>query len=126
MDGKIAFIQEFRATATHLRTYEITGKWLTLRDEIGPALTAAEAAAWADLGYRPEEAAPQIRSGITAAMANEMEDHAEEQAGGKDELAGQRIAELINGGALTPADVIVDPTDPGNEIVVLPPGWDAD
>lgn len=121
-DGKIQFMDEFRAAATQLHTYAIAGQWMRLREEV-PTLTAREAAAWADLGMLPEEAAPQIRAGITAAAAGEMEDYAEQQAGGPEALAAMRIAEILaQDGMLGPDDVttIVDPLDPRQEIVVLP------
>lgn len=121
MDGKIAFIQEYRRLATQLRDHVIAGRWMRLREDI-PTLTAQEAAAWADLGYYPEEAAPQIRAGITAAQAREMETYAEVQAGGSEALAAMRVAELLGSGALLgPDDVITvqDPDDPRREIIAL-------
>lgn len=121
MDGKVEFIKAFRATARQLNTHPIAGRWMRLREEI-PTLTADEAAAWANLGYLPEEAEPQIRDGITAAAAREMEDHAAEQAGGPEALAAMRIAELLGSGAmLGPDDVTVvrDPFDPNREIIAL-------
>lgn len=121
MNGKVAFITEFRALATQLNTYVIAGRWMRLREEV-PTLTAQEAAAWAGLGYLPEEAESQIRAGITAATAREMENHAEEQAGGREALAAIRIGELLGSGALLgPDDVVVvqDPDDPRREIIAL-------
>ena len=121
MAGKIQFIEEFRATAHQLRTYAIAGRWVRLRDEV-PTLTAQEAAAWADLGYLPEEAADQVRDGVTAAMAREMEDHAEERAGGPEALAAMRVAELLaQDGMYGPDDAVTvqDPADPRREIVML-------
>jgi hypothetical protein len=121
MSGKIEFIKAFRDAASQLDTYAVAGRWMRLHEEL-PALTAQEAAAWADLGYLPEEAEPQIRSGITAAAAAEMEDHAERQAGGPEALAAMRVAELLAAdGMLGPDDAVSvqDPTDPGREIVML-------
>jgi hypothetical protein len=121
VNGKIDFIIEFRVLATQLNTYAIAGRWMRLREEV-PTLTAQEAAAWAGLGYLPEEAESQIRAGITAATAREMEDHAEEQAGGKETLAAMRIAELLGSGALLSLDdvvVVQDPDDPCREIIAL-------
>lgn len=121
MSDRIAFIKAFRTAATRLDTYAIAGRWMRLAEEI-PALTAEEAAAWADLGYLPEEAAAQIHSGITAAAADEMEDHAEEQAGGPEALAAMRIAEMLaQPGWSGPDDAVSveDPADPDHEIVML-------
>lgn len=121
MDGKIEFINAYRAAANQLRTHAIAGRWMRLRDEV-PALTAEEAAGWANLGYLPEEAEPQIRDGITAAAAREMEDHAEQQAGGGEALAAMRVAELLGSGALLgPDDVVIvqDPEDPRRELIAL-------
>ncbi|MGI5215097.1 hypothetical protein [Plantactinospora sp. CA-290183] len=52
-----------------------------------PEVTAPIAAIWARLGYLPEEAGPLIADGITPATAREMERHAVQEAGGRDELA---------------------------------------
>lgn len=121
MSDKIEFIKAFRARATRLNTYRIAGRWMRLREEV-PTLTAKEAAAWADLGYLPEEAATQIRAGISAATATEMERHAEEQAGGPEALAAMRIAELVvQPGWYGPDDALAvqDPEDPNHEILML-------
>ena len=124
MAGKIQFIEEFRATAHQLRTYAIAGRWVRLRDEV-PTLTAQEAAAWADLGYLPEDTwslQQQVDYGVTAAMAREMEDHAEERAGGPEALAAMRVAELLaQDGMYGPDDAVTvqDPADPRREIVML-------
>lgn len=121
MAGKIEFIEEFRVAARQLNSYVIAGQWVRLRDEM-PGLTAQEAAAWANLGYLPEEAAGQIRSGIPAAMARELEDHAERQAGGPEALAAMRIAEFVaQDGVYGPDDAtsVQDPTDAYREIVML-------
>ncbi|MEU7591183.1 hypothetical protein AB0A95_33425 [Micromonospora sp. NPDC049230] len=53
------YIGEFRALSRQLNTSVIGGRWWKLR------VDAAAAAAWANLGYLPEEAAPLIADGIT-------------------------------------------------------------
>lgn len=124
MSEKIAWINEFRVAATQLNGYAIAGDWMrlawTLRDE-GITLTAEEAAAWASRGFFPGEAEPNIRAEITAAMDREMEAHAEQQAGGPDALAAQRIRELLDTGAiLTEADVIRVPDPDGGDDIIAP------
>ncbi len=103
VSDKIAFIREFRDAARQLRDFSIAGDWMrlawALRDN-GIDLTAVDAAAWADLGFRPAEAAPLIASGISPATYREMEDHAEQQAGGTDAHAAERIAQMFADGSL--------------------------
>ncbi|WP_433067249.1 hypothetical protein [Dactylosporangium sp. CS-033363] len=121
MTAMIPFVKAYLAAATQLRTHPIAGRWARLAQTI-PTLTPQEAADWAALGFLPEEAEAQIRSGITAAAYAELEDHAEQQAGGPEALAALRIAEFLAAvGVLGPDDVvtITDPIDPGNEIVIL-------
>jgi hypothetical protein len=125
MDGKIAFIQEYRRLATQMTDHRIAGNWMRLAEALeaaGVELTAAEAARWAGRGYLPEEAGPLILDGITAEQQGEMEDHAAEQVGGPEALAAMRVAELLGSGALLgPDDVVTvqDPMDPNREIIAL-------
>lgn len=125
MNGKIAFVQEYRRLATQMTDHRIAGNWMRLAEALegaGIELTAAEAARWAGRGYLPEEAGPLILSGISAEQQGEMEDHAAEQVGGPAALAAGRIAELLaQDGMYGPDDAVVvqDPTDPDREIIML-------
>ncbi len=97
----IPFIRAYMAAAPQLRTYAIAGNWARLALALEPAnitLTATEAAAWAGLGFLPQEAGQLIFDGITADRYREMETYAEEQAGGRDELAAQRIRQMLDSG----------------------------
>lgn len=120
----IEFAKAFRTAASQLNTYALAGDWMRLAQRFeadGVELTAAQAAAWASQGFYPGEAESMIRDGVTPEMHREMEAHAEEQAGGPDNLAAMRIAELLGSGAfLGPDDVIsvLDPTNPTVEIIV--------
>ncbi|TDC00779.1 hypothetical protein E1091_04200 [Micromonospora fluostatini] len=98
------------------RTYRIAREWM----EAGVA--PEDATAWADLGYLPQEAAPLIADGVTAATAGELERHAEETAGGSEALREQRIQQMVDAGELLdPARVIrvQDPNDPTREIIAV-------
>ena len=123
-EGTVAFIRVFREHATQLRTLTLAIEWDTLRVRLagaGIVLTAVEAAAWASRGFYPGEAEPSIRAGITAAMDRELEAHAEREAGGPDDLAAKRIADMLASGELLREDQVVrvvDPLDPAQEIVV--------
>ncbi len=118
------FIPAYRATATQMRDPQIAGNWWRLHkalDAAGIGLTADQAAAWADQGCTPDEAEPMIRQGITPQAYAEMEAHAEEQAGGPDNLAATRVAELLGSGQLLGPDDVIrvpDPTNPNVEIIV--------
>lgn len=124
MNGKIAFINEYRRLATQMTHYVIAGNWMRLAEALetsGITLTAAEAARWAGRGFLPEEAGQLILDGITVDQHIEMEEYAAEQVGGHEALAAIRIAELLGSGALLgPDDVVTvqDPTDPSREIVM--------
>lgn len=61
--GIIEFIAAYRATATQLTDRAIARQWHAT------GISPREAAAWADLGYLPGEAAPKIAAGVTAAQA---------------------------------------------------------
>ncbi len=103
MSDKIAFVREFRACAGQLNTYEIAGDWMRLAERMradGIELSAADAARWADLGFYPGEAEATIRGGVTAQMYAELEQHAEDEAGGPDALAAERIARMLDDGTL--------------------------
>jgi hypothetical protein len=122
VDGKIAFINEYRRLATQMTDHRIAGNWMRLAEALETTdvtLTAADAAKWADLGYLPDEAGQLILDGITADQQAEMEDHAERQAGGSEALAAMRVAELHAAGVLGPDDVatVRDPFD-GSEVIV--------
>lgn len=98
---KIPFMKKYVGLARQLATLRIGKQWADLAERLPaglPALTPAEAAAWAGLGFYPSEAENMIRSELTAATYAEMERHAEDRAGGPDALAVIRIAELIAGG----------------------------
>lgn len=115
----VAFIDAFRTEATQLNGYRIAGRWWKLR--VAHNVTPSDAAAWANLGFLPEEAEPLIRDGISPQQHREMEDHAEGQAGGAEALAAMRIAELTGSGALLGEDDVIrvqDPHDPRREIIV--------
>lgn len=106
----------FTAQATQLNAKMLAAKW-RLMD-----VTAQDAAAWANLGFTPDEARSVIADGITPPQYREMEDHAEVQAGGSEALAAMRIAELLGSGALLgPDDVVTvqDPLDPNRELIML-------
>jgi hypothetical protein len=111
-----AWSKTFLARATQLCTPQLGAEW------IRAGVSAEDAAAWANAGFLPSEAAPLIADGITPQMHAEMEAHAEEQAGGPEALAAVRIAELLGSGALLgPDDVIVveDPEDPRRQIIAV-------
>lgn len=98
-----AWWDTYRASTTQLCALDIAVRWCQLR------VPATEAAAWARLGYLPDKAATLIAAGITPAMAREME----KRAGGRDELAAERVQQMIaTGQIIDPADVIrvQDPT----------------
>jgi hypothetical protein len=108
-----AFSQPFQAEVRQLVTPAIAVDWFLL------GVSGEDAAAWANLGFMPAEAAATIRSGITPQQYREMEDHAEAQAGGSDALAALRITELHASGVLSRDDVVTvqDPFDPGVELI---------
>lgn len=106
----------FIAQANQLNAKMLAAKW-RLMD-----VTAEDAAAWANLGFTPDEARSVIADGITPQQYREMEDHAEAQAGGSEALAAMRIAELLGSGALLGMDDVVtvqDPLDPNRELIML-------
>lgn len=85
MNGKVKFIQEFRDTAHQLRDYTTAGNWMRLAEALetaGVTLTAADAAAWADRGYLPEEAGQYILDGANPDMAGAASDAAVAADGG--------------------------------------------
>lgn len=110
------WITAFWAQATQLDGIEESLGWYAA------GVTAEDAAAWANLGFKPDEAAPHIAAGITPQTYREMEDHAEAQAGGPEALAAMRVAELLGTGALLGPDAVIvvqDPMDPHREIIAL-------
>ncbi len=121
------YLHTYRAEATQLGTGRIAREWMetmnfrtATREQLEQH--AREAAEWANLGYLPGEAAPLIADGITPAMVAEMEQHAEQAAGGPEALRAQRIQQMFDTGQLVdPARVIrvQDPIDPTVEIVDL-------
>jgi hypothetical protein len=92
-----AYAEEYMAAATHLATYRRAREWM----EAG--VSAETAAAWANLGYLPAEAAPLIAAGVTPQMAGEMDRLADDIAGSPEERAAQLIDRLVAEG------VLVDP-----------------
>lgn len=85
---------EYMAGATQLATYRLAREWM----EAG--VPAADAAAWASLGYQPVEAAPLIASGVTPQMAGELDEIATSVAGSSEERAAQVIDRLVAQGIL--------------------------
>ena len=118
----------YRTTATQLRHPRVIREWMetmadcraATREELEQhARTAAE---WANLGYTAEEAAPLIADGLTPATVRELEQHAEAVAGGRDALAAQRIARMVDAGEIVDPDRVIrvqDPTDPTREIIAI-------
>jgi len=88
-----AWKKAYIATASRFTEPYLVGQW---RDDLG--LTPEEAAAWANLGFLPEEAAPMIRQAITATSYAEAYDAEVAAAGGPEEHLRQRIVELFAGG----------------------------
>ena len=110
------WIETFWAQATQLAGLPESLGWYAM------GVAAQDAAAWANLGFKPDEAADLIADGITPQAYREMEDHATEQAGGPEALAAMRTAELVGSGALLgPDDVVTvqDPEDPRREIIAI-------
>lgn len=115
------FLAAFQRDARQLCTPQLAVDWWLLRRSLRAPFDGGEAAAWANLGFYPAEAEPHIAAGMTAATYREMEDHAEQRAGGGDALAAERVARMLECGELVgEADVvrIPDPVDPSQEIVV--------
>jgi len=104
-----AWCLTFLADAHQLDQPQHGAEWY--RRSVDPA----EAARWANLGFTPAEAAPHIAAGLTAATYDEMERHAEEQAGGVDELAAQRVRQWLDNGELKIG--VQDPFDPSRTIL---------
>lgn len=110
-----AFSGPFLANARQLASPRIAVDWFLL------GVSGEDAAAWANLGCMPGEAADLIAGGVTPQTYGELEDHAAEQVGGHDALAALRVAELLGSGELLgPDDVVTveDPFEPGREIIV--------
>lgn len=115
MNGKIAFIKEYRRLAPQMTDFTTAGNWMRLAEALkdaGMPLTAEESARWAGRGFWPEEAGQLILDGITIDQYIEMEEHTAALAGGQDALAELRIAELM-AAAENPDDYVIvgDPTD---------------
>ncbi len=118
------FVRVFRAAAHQLNRLETARTWAGFAQWLGSehniVLTAATAAAWANLGYMPREALPLIADGVSPETAGEMEDLATQIAGGVEQRRTDRIAELERGaGWLGPSKVRwrEDPDDPEHIIV---------
>jgi hypothetical protein len=111
-----AWATVFLAEARQLDQPALGVQWFKM------GVSASDAAAWANLGFYPDEAAPLIADGTTPQMQREIEDHAEAQASGPDALAAQRVAHMIETGLLVREDQVIripDPTDPDVEIIVV-------
>jgi hypothetical protein len=105
---------EYRTLATQHVNSRIARDWM----ESG--VSAAQAAAWASQGYLPTEAAPLIAEGVTPQAAQDLDDIAEDVAGGREERALQVIDRLVADGTLVdPRRVRVqqDPNDGGHVLV---------
>ncbi len=66
----IEFVKAFRIAATQLGTYEIAGNWARLSKKLAEqdvALTATDAARWANAGFLPDEAEAAIADGAKIA-----------------------------------------------------------
>jgi hypothetical protein len=108
------YTREYYAIATQHQTSRIAREWMEMN------VPAADAAAWASLGYLPSEARPLIEQGVTPETAREMDQLADDIAGGPEARAMQVIDGLIAEGTLVdPARVRQeqDPDDPHHIIV---------
>jgi hypothetical protein len=93
------YAETYMAAATQLATYRIARQWM----EAG--IPAQDAAAWANLGYLPAEAAKLIAQGIGPQMADAVDEAAEAADGGPDghlRAGVLRLAEQMPG-------LIIDP-----------------
>jgi hypothetical protein len=89
----IAFIRAYLAAAHQLATRQIARDWHILAERLagqGITVTAQDAAGWADLGYMPGEAEPEILRGLTAREVRDRELHEARAAGIR--RHGRRIA----------------------------------
>jgi hypothetical protein len=82
------YVEEFRATARQLNSHRYAREWM----EAG--VPAADAAAWANLGYMPDEAEALIAAGRTPDQVAVTEAAEEAVAGGRDELLRHRLRNL--------------------------------
>jgi len=113
------FVTAYRAAARQLYGPEHILGWLTLDLDV----PAQDAAAWANLGYMPAEAAPLIAQGITPAMALAAQEAAAAGAGSGG-YAMLRVDELVADGTIVnPRRVSTreDPDDPMHIIVTVRP-----
>jgi hypothetical protein len=112
------YTAEYYGGASQHRTSRIAREWM----EAG--VPARDAAAWASLGYLPAEAAPLIEAGVTPRIAGEMDELAEDIAGGHEERAMQVIDQLVAEGVLVDPALVrqqQDPDDPNHVIVHINP-----
>ncbi|MFG1872098.1 hypothetical protein [Micromonospora arborensis] len=108
------YVHEFASKATQLNDYRTGGRWWKLR------VSADVAAAWANLGYLPERAAPLIAKGVTPETAGELNQVAQDIAGGPEQRAMQVVDGLVADGVVVdPIRVrqAQDPNDPQHTIV---------
>ncbi|MEV1315395.1 hypothetical protein AB0J14_04840 [Micromonospora arborensis] len=108
----------YYAHATQHRTSRIARAWM----EAG--VLASDAANWANAGYLPAEAAPLIADGVTPQTASEMDQLADDIAGGPEARAMQVVDGMVTDGTLIdPVRVrqVQDPNDPSHVIVRVSP-----
>ncbi|MFG2046113.1 hypothetical protein ACGFIW_01615 [Micromonospora sp. NPDC048935] len=108
----------YYAHATQHRTSRAAREWMEAE------VPAAEAARWANAGYLPAEAEPLIADGVTPETATEMDQLADDLAGGPEARAMQVIDAMVADGTLVdPARVrqVQDPDDPTHTIVWISP-----
>lgn len=102
-DGRTAWTRTYYQQARQLNTITLATEWHRLSHQLATediTLTVEQAAAWASRGYLPTEAEPLIRSGVTPEMDNELERHAEEQAGGPEAHLRSRLMDLVDNGTV--------------------------
>lgn len=112
------YTADYYARAAQHRTSRAAREWM----EAG--VPADEAACWANAGYLSAEAAPLIADGVTPETATEMNQLADDLAGGPEARAMQVVDGMVDDGTLVdPALVqqVQDPNDPTHTIVRISP-----
>lgn len=113
-----AYAAEYMAATTRLATYQLAREWM----ETG--VPADVAAVWAGFGYLPAEAAPLAAAGVTPQMAGELDELADDIAGGPEGRVAQVIDRLAAEGVLVDPRRVrqrQDPDDPTRTIVYVDP-----